>query len=109
FETLRAFDDESVVQARDCGVLPGGRPYLAMEYLDRGDVAQARLTHDSAQRLLHEAGAALASVHRRGWVHRDIKPAHFLLRAEGAVALCDFGSACRIGTRAGQTAPCVTG
>jgi serine/threonine protein kinase len=97
FEALRAVEGDGVVTAHDCGVLPDGRPFIAMECL-------AGSSFDP-----HEAAAALASVHRAGWVHRDIKPTHFLRRAGGSLALCDFGSACRAGARGEPTQPCVIG
>lgn len=109
FDTLRSIGGDHAVQAHDCGVLSDGRPFIAMEYVPRGDAAHARLSPGDIGHVLHEAAAALAGAHRRGWVHRDIKPAHFLLRAGGSLALCDFGSACRTGAHGEQAAPCVVG
>lgn len=109
FDTLHALESEFVVKARDCGVLPDSRPFLAMEYLADGDVAHARSPLGRIERVLRSAATALADVHRQGWVHRDVKPAHFLLRAGDAVVLCDFGSAARAGTREPRSAPSVIG
>jgi serine/threonine protein kinase len=109
FDALQAVEDERIVKAHDCGVLPDGRPYLAMEHVRGGDLADARLPEGGIADALHEAALALAAVHRRGLVHRDVKPAHLLLRADNSVALCDFGSACHAGAREDRAAPSVVG
>lgn len=109
FETTQALADDHVVPARDCGVLGDGRPFIAMDYLRRGDLARARLPEGGIESALRDAALALAGVHRHGWVHRDLKPAHFLLRSDGNVVLCDFGSACRIGARENQATLSVIG
>jgi serine/threonine protein kinase len=109
FEAQAAMGEQHIVQARECGVLPDGRPFIAMEYVPGGHLAGSALSLAAAGRALRQAAAALAIVHRRGWVHRDVKPAHFLWRADGTLALCDFGSACRAGERSGQAALSVIG
>jgi serine/threonine-protein kinase len=43
--------------------------------------------------LLAGVAHALATLHRRGIVHRDVKPENLLLGARGGLVLADFGSA----------------
>jgi len=42
---------------------------------------------------LYEIGAALGYAHRRGVIHRDIKPGNILLNADGEAIVTDFGIA----------------
>lgn len=99
FEALRALAHDRLVRARDCGALPDGRAFIAMEYVRCGDLARAAPAPDAIAKVLAGAALALAGIHAKGWVHRDVKPAHLLLRGENDVVLCDVGSACRAGTR----------
>ena len=46
-----------------------------------------------AQAILHQAGGALAYAHRRGVVHRDVKPANIMVDEEGWAVVTDFGIA----------------
>lgn len=74
--------------------------YLAMEHVPGGDLA-ARLgrpmTTGCAMSLLVQAAKGLAQLHRLGLVHRDVKPANFLLRADGSLVLTDFGLVAQAG------------
>lgn len=78
-----------------------GRPFIVMEYLPGGTVADALrvapLEREEIVRWLHEAAAALDFAHRHGVIHRDVKPANFLLDAARALHVADFGIA-QLGT-----------
>jgi serine/threonine protein kinase len=92
--------NEHVVRMFDQCVGCDGCSYLAMEYLEGGDVGgwiRRGLTAQEAVSLLRQAAVALSELHHRGFVHRDVKPANLLLRSSGDLVLADFGLACRIG------------
>lgn len=75
--------------------------FIAMEYVEGGDLAGAirrGLTVRDAMSLLRQAAVALAEIHRRGFVHCDVKPENMLLRGGGELVLADFGLARRVGT-----------
>jgi serine/threonine-protein kinase len=73
------------------------RPYIVMEYIAGGTVADAiadgDVTPQEALVWLEQAGSALDYAHGRGVVHRDVKPSNMLLTDNGEVRLADFGIA----------------
>ncbi len=80
------------------GVRFGEPPYLVTE-LCGGDSLRHRLRR-SGPLPLHEVVAvgistldALHFAHRRGVVHRDVKPGNLLVRSDGSTVLADFGIA----------------
>jgi tetratricopeptide (TPR) repeat protein len=79
------------------GDWPDGRLYLAMEWLDGEDLAKRQRrqplgTRDAVE-VVRRAAQALAAIHARGIVHRDLKLSNiFLIKGRGtAVKLIDFG------------------
>jgi serine/threonine protein kinase len=79
------------------GQEPAVRAFIVMEFLSGGTVADAirvgAVDRDDAIRWLDEAASALDHAHRRGIVHRDIKPATFLLDNSRVLHVADFGIA----------------
>jgi serine/threonine-protein kinase PpkA len=93
------FAGEHVVRVHDHG-RAGRWAWLSMEYLPGGDLAQRlreRIAPAQALAFLEQAARGLAGLHRRGHVHRDVKPANFFLRADGELVLADFGLAAPVG------------
>lgn len=91
---------EHVVQVYETGRLPQGVPFIVMEFLNGGDLAQkleegGALPVEEAASYLLEACEALAQAHAAGVVHRDLKPANLFLsrHADGSDVLkvLDFG------------------
>lgn len=73
--------------------------YLVMEAVGGGSLAERlerehRLPLEDASRIFAEVASALAHAHKRGVIHRDIKPQNVLLDGESGRALVtDFGIA----------------
>ncbi len=76
---------------------PSARPFIVMEHLRGGTVADAlraaRVRPHRALRWLREAAAAIDFAHGQGVIHRDIKPSNFLLDDSRALHVADFGIA----------------
>ena len=93
-----ALDHPNVVQIFHAGTERGAL-YLTMRYIDGTDLrallaAEGRLEPARAVAIVAQVAAALTAAHRRGLVHRDVKPANVLIATrEGRehAFLTDFG------------------
>lgn len=100
FDQARALAHDNILHVLEHG-RAGGVAFLAMEYAEGGpllDRMGGAVEPHHAFQWIRQAAAGLAQLHRAGLVHRDVKPANCLLRADGSLVLADFGLATRRGT-----------
>lgn len=95
---LARVEHPGVVRVFGSGLLPDGRPYLAMERLTGAALAErllmGRMAVGQALAIFDQLTAAVAALHGAGIVHRDIKPENIMLVDRGQRAvLLDFGIA----------------
>lgn len=95
--SMAGFSHPNVVNVYDVG-RDSQRYYIVMEYvpgedlrqmLERAGSLQAKQALDIARQMAQGIGYA----HRKGLVHRDIKPGNILITPSGEVKVADFGIA----------------
>ena len=97
-KSAASLNHPNIVQVYDRGETEDGRYYIVMEYVPGGTlkeriVREGHLDPDEAARLGAQVADALGAAHKRGTVHRDVKPHNVLLTAMGDAKVADFGIA----------------
>ncbi|MBW3595265.1 MAG: serine/threonine protein kinase, partial [Actinobacteria bacterium] len=85
-----------IVTVFDSGINGWGRPYIVMDYMARGSIADRIAVDGSipwpeAVDMGIKICGAVATAHAAGVLHRDIKPQNVLISAYGEPKLGDFG------------------
>ncbi|HEY5756032.1 MAG TPA: protein kinase [Steroidobacter sp.] len=95
YELISKIRHPNVVRIYDLGI-SDDHAYIAMEYFQRGDL-RGRIAKGIEPKLalsyLSQMAAALQVVHEVGVLHRDLKPGNIMERADGSLAIIDFGLA----------------
>ena len=92
-----------IVEISDFGQIPGGSPYIVMEFLDGESLERrlrrrGKLTSEETALIGYQVASALTAAHAKGIIHRDMKPDNVMLVSlsdgEGErVKILDFGIA----------------
>jgi tetratricopeptide (TPR) repeat protein len=99
FRALSRLDHPGVLRVFEAGV-DGDRPWFVMELLEGRELREVvedwrelppAQRHAKAQDVLVQLARALAYIHGRGLVHRDVTPANIMMLPDGTAKLMDFG------------------
>ncbi len=87
----------NIVQVYDYGQSDGNY-FIVMELVEGTDLrrylrSRGVLAIDRAIIIAHDVALGLSAAHRRGIVHRDVKPQNVLVGRDGSIKLTDFGIA----------------
>src|SRR2546430_15219805 len=92
-----ALQHPNIVQVYDYGQTDGNY-FIVMELVEGTDLrrylrSRGVLAIDRAVIITHDIALGLGAAHRRGIVHRDVKPQNILVGRDGSIKLTDFGIA----------------
>jgi serine/threonine-protein kinase len=111
-EILAAVRHPNVVNVVDCGIHASGLPWFAMPLVDGGPITveadRRHMTVEERFGLARQAFEAVAALHARMIVHRDVKPGNLLVEGPESrpqVRLVDCGIARAMGARGKRLTP----
>ena len=96
-QAATALTHPNIVDIYDVGDYKGHH-YIVMEYVEGKtlkQVIQARgaLLKEEAVDIMKQLVSAISEAHKRGIIHRDIKPQNVIVKADGTIKVLDFGIA----------------
>jgi serine/threonine-protein kinase len=93
FHTLAQLRHPHVIAVHDYGLRADGSPFYTMELLDGGDLRErAPIGWRETCRLVFDVCSALALLHSRRLLHRDLSPRNIRCTQAGQAKLIDFGA-----------------
>ena len=92
---LARLEHPGIVPVHDAGILPDGRTFYCMKYIEGQtlDRHMDELPLRQRLQLLQRIAEPLAFAHTRGIIHRDLKPGNIMVGAFGEVLIMDWGLA----------------
>src|SRR5262245_48836765 len=96
---LASLDHPAIVPVYDVGRTGDGLCFVVSKFIEGNDLAgtlqAARLSSAETVELIAAVAEGLHHAHRKGLVHRDVKPANILIDQDGKPYVADFGLALR--------------
>ena len=92
---LASLSHRNIITVHDIGI-HAGHIYISMEYVEGGDLKpriKAGMAPKEALQILTTIGEALEVAHKKGVIHRDVKPGNILFRQDGTPVMADYGIA----------------
>ena len=93
---LAQLQHANIVSIYDAGTTKKGLPFLVMEFIDGRPLSRIPIDASSrSDRLewLAQVADAIHFAHKKGFVHRDLKPDNILISRDGTAKVSDFGLA----------------
>jgi serine/threonine-protein kinase len=91
---MASLQHPDIIQVYDYGQTDG-KYFIAMELIEGSDLrrylrAREILVADRAIIIAHDVALGLGAAHRRGIVHRNVKPQNIMVGRDGSIKLIDF-------------------
>ena len=98
---LANLEHPAIVPVHDVGILPDGRVFYVMKYVQGNRLDSHLQSIDSVSERLgifEKLCDAVAFAHSRGFIHRDLKPENVMVGSFGEVLVMDWGLAKSLAT-----------
>ncbi len=103
-----SLDHQNICTIFDVGESDEGQTYIVMAYYEghtlKSRIDEGPLSLEQAVNIAVQLADGLATAHRKGIVHRDVKPGNIIITPEGVAKILDFGLAKLAGTKVELTA-----
>lgn len=101
-EILASLSHPNIAQIYDADIMPDGRPYYIMEYIDGMPVDDFVTSHSLSEKeiikLVLDISKAISFAHQNLVIHKDIKPKNIFVDTNGIIKLLDFGISVSVGS-----------
>lgn len=96
-QAATALNHPNIVEIYDVGDYKGHH-YIVMEYVQGRTLKQiirerGPLMNEEAVDIMKQLTSAIYEAHKRGIIHRDIKPQNIVVKSDGTIKILDFGIA----------------